>query len=164
MIKRMQSIVNKDIFIEPWECPLTGKEGLCFVGMTEIYDIRFFIVDNDAVYVVTIPRRSAFRLVDETYLDELGRLTGTGVKHPRYKTYKIWGTPFLKELDAQGLLFLHRPNKEDHFQYIIYTEDESPEFVSPPPEIKVYPGENCREIMKRLCDADFKTREEKGFA
>lgn len=164
MSKRMSSIIDKDVFIEPWECPLTCKDPLFFVGMLEVFDIRFFIVDHKSVYVVTIPRRSVYRVVDETCLGQLGKLITTGVKHPRYKTYKIWGTPFLKELDDQGLLFLHRPNKEDHFQYIIFTEDESPEFVSPEPIIDVYPDGEPSVIMKKLFEEDLKTREQVGFA
>ena len=164
MSKRMQSVVNKDVCIEPWECALTGKHPLFFIGMLEVYDIRFFILDQHALYVVTIPRRSVFRVVDETCLGELDRLITTGIEHPRYKTYKIWGTPFLKELDAQGLLFLHRPDKEDQFKYIIFTEDESPEFVSPEPKIDVYPDGKGSEIMRQLFEEDLKIREQKGFA
>lgn len=167
MIQRARSKFDKAVFVAPWDCILREKNHLFFTGLLEVYDIRFFIEDHDNVYTVTIPRRSPFRLVDETYLGTLGTLLTeeeSGPKFPNGKTWKAWGTPFLKELDGQGLLFHRRKNKEDHFQYIIFTEDESPEFVSTEPTIEIYPNGNGSEIMKKLFDQDLKTREETGFA
>ena len=164
-MERARSKFDKDVFVGPWECVLRDKKYLFFTGLLEIYDIRFFIEDHDNVYVVTIPRRSVFRLVDETYLTTLGTLLTeeeTGPKFPKGKTWKAWGTPFIKELG--DLLFLGVPDKEHQFQYIIFTEDESPEFVSPEPKIDVFPSGKCSEIMKRLFEEDLKTREQVGFA
>ena len=169
MIKRTRSKFGNDVFFSPWDCPLSGKDPLFFIGLLEVYDIRFFLGGKEAIYVVTIPRRSVFRLIDETQLGTLRELlTEAKGEVPlgknevwNHKAWKAWGTPFLKELGA--LVFLDYP-KEDQFQYIILTEDESPEFICYTPKIDVYPGKNDIEIMKRLFEEDLRTRQQEGFA
>ena len=71
MIKRIKSKFGKDVFFAPWDCPLSGVDPLFFIGLLEVHDIRFFLGAKDAIYVVTIPRRSVFRLIDETHLGTL---------------------------------------------------------------------------------------------
>ena len=168
MIKRIKSKFGKDVFFAPWDCPLSGVDPLFFMGLLEVHDIRFFLGAKDAIYVVTIPRRSVFRLIDETHLGTLmDVLTEAETEQPlrknevwNRKTWKVWGTPFLKELGS--LVFLDYP-KEDQLQYLILTEDESPEFVCYAPKIDVYPGRNDNEIMERLFKEDLQTRKQKGF-
>lgn len=160
MTKRFQSKEDRNVFFELWKCPLTGIHPLFFAGMLEILDIRFFLQGEEVFYSVTIPRRSVFRLADETYLGALSerlveeKIAPPSPKHHVWmnKTWKVWGTPFLKELNAQGLLFLDVP-KENHFQYLIWTEDESPEFISlKPPKIDVFPKGDRIEVIKTLLD------------
>jgi len=169
MTGKIKSKFGDDVFFAPWHCPLSAKDPLFFVGMLEVYHIRFFLGGKDALYVVTIPRRSVFRLIDETHLGKLmDILKETESEKPlsknevwNHKTWKAWGTPFLKELGS--LVFLDYP-KEDQFQYIILTEDESPEFVCYGPKVEVYPGRNDIEIMEKLFEEDIRTRQEKnGF-
>ena len=76
------------------------------------------------------------------------------------KTWKAWGTPFLKDLSP--LVFIDYP-EEDKFQYIILTENESPEFVCPEPKIEVYPNANDGKIIKKLFSEDLKARSKEGI-
>ena len=168
MTKRKSKFGN-DVFFAPWDCALSGKDPLFFLGLLEVYNIRFFLGGIDAIYVVTIPRRSVFRLVDESHLQTVFQVLTEAEGEPplgksevyRRKTWKAWGTPFLKELGP--LVFLDF-SEEEKFQFLILTEDESPEFICYEPKIDVFPGGNEIEIMRKLFEEDVKTRQEKnGF-
>jgi hypothetical protein len=164
---KRKSKFGSDVYLAPWDCVLNGKHPLFFSGLLEVYDIRFFLETQQDVYVVTIPRRSIFRLIDESHLQTIFQILTEAEGEPPLarsevyyrKTWKAWGTPFLK--DVGPLVFLDYP-KDEQFQYIILTEDESPEFVCYAPKIDAYPNGNSLEIMKTLFEEDIKTRQEKN--
>ena len=96
---------------------------------------------------MTIGRGWPYRVMDEAYAYKcLGKYI-VSAKEPKkkispgpkpYRTWKLWGTSFIKELDeGWELSGYQKPRDKNVFEYLIVTRDEWIEFVSGPPRWKV---------------------------
>lgn len=73
------------------------------------------------------------------------------VKRQNIRTYQLWNTPYVKELDANFVSSGYAKRRDKNIsQYMIRTDDETIEFVARKFEWVEYEGFNTQDIMEKL--------------
>lgn len=136
---KMKSVVD-GVSFERWNTPLTGNARVWLSSMYESKIQTHFIFTtgygtklkkDERIYVLTIPRASSYRLIEEEYAYTcIGKYFRDDPNRPkrrkparRYQTtWKISGASFTEELDEGKEL--SRKREKMRFEYLILTEDE----------------------------------------
>lgn len=140
--------------IEKWENPVSAFERIEFLGMVGISQSRFLLGTPSGVFCLTIPARTPYRIVDESYLGKTGKLFATKKKPRLCPTWKIWTSDLLNDLKRTHF-FMGLP-KTSQFSYFLVTGDECIEFVSTVPEWKAYGSRPIPEIARELLEQDLR--------
>jgi hypothetical protein len=150
--KKWLKMVSPQYTVEKWDCPLFNVAPLEFDGMLALDGIRFYFSDNKAtVYVVSIVRGDPFRVVSESYFMAVYspiQVKAEELKLPFGRTWKIWHSKFLEEINYSDLLFASAP-EEDRFQYFIGSDDECIEFVSGKVNVEVFSDTNFEKVFEK---------------
>ena len=150
--KKWLKSVSPKYTVEKWDCLLFNVAPLEFEGMLTLANTRFYFSDNKAtVFVVSIVRGDPFRVVSESYFMAVYcplQVKAKELKLPFGRTWKVWNSRFLEEINFSDLLFAGVP-EEYRFQYFIGSDDECIEFVSGKATIEVFPGTNYEEVFER---------------
>lgn len=154
--KKWLKTVSPQYTVEKWDCPLFNVAPLEFEGMLILDSIRFYFSDNKAtVYVVSIVRGDPFRVVSESYFMAVYcpiQEKAEELKRPFGRTWKVWHSKFLEEINYSDLLFAGAP-EEDRFQYFIGSDDECVEFISGKVNIEVFANTNFVEVFEKHASA-----------
>ncbi len=112
-------------------------------------------------HVMSIPRGYPYRVMDEaeaTYClwDYLIPIKSSSEKRNyRVRTWKLWGTPFSQECNSIGSLSDYdMKKKKDVVEYLVCTEDEWIECISPLPTWKSYKGVDLETLVTRHLRGD----------
>lgn len=150
--KEWLKTVSPKYNVARWDCPLFSVAPLVFEGMLALGDIRFYFTDDKrTVYVVSIVRGDPFRVVSKSYAMAVYcpmQVKAEELKLPFGRTWKVWYSKFLQEINYSNLLFLGVP-KEDQFQYFIGSDDECIEFVSGKVNVEVFSDTNFEEVFEK---------------
>lgn len=160
---------EKDAFYEKWKTPVGHAETLWLNAVFQSASrIHFFfsvarhfvrLKKKRDVHVMTIGRNWPYRLIEEEYAFSCLRhyisphpswsKENPDRRIPRSRTFKIWGTSFIHELDRGKALSDYKEERDKNiFEYFILTEDEWIEFVSPPPRWEVLHDTTVRTAVR----------------
>lgn len=149
---------EKDAFLERWKTPVSDAYLLWLSAVLQTASqVHFFfaiglpskkIKKKHDVHVMTISRYWPYRVIEEEYAHScIGRYFHTHPSEKKYppgfpigqsRTWKIWGTSFIQELDRGKALSDYKEERDKNiFEYLILTEGEWIEFVSGPPRWEV---------------------------
>lgn len=162
---RIKSAAGKDVYFEYWSTPLDKAKSLWLSSVLQtINKIHFFFRFNTdlskKIHVLTINRLSPYRLIEERYaVGCVDKNLETKKKKKNEKsallkgferrTWKLWGTQFIKEVDENTSLsnYSHTPDKTI-VQYLIRTNDEYIEFITrQEPKWKSYPNSKLEDLL-----------------
>ena len=150
--KHWLKTVSPKYTVKKWDCPLFNVAPLEFEGMLALENIRFYFSDNKrTLYVISIPRGDPFRVVSESYAMAVYcplQVKAEELKFPFGRTWKVWHSKFLEEINYSNLLFQGVP-EQDRFQYFIGSDDECVEFVSGKVNIEVFTNSNFEEVLEK---------------
>lgn len=145
---RTKSEFFKGVYFERWGTPISHGQSLSLWGVLVDHTLThfYFTVDEEKdCHVMTIDRLWPYRMIEEQYahkcLGKYFRVNPKGKKKPRpqfpryFKTWKMWGTSFIKELDeGYALSGYNKVRNKNHVAYLIETKDVWIEIVSGVPE------------------------------
>lgn len=153
---------KKGIFFEKWKTPVTSVQSLWVQGILHTAGATHFCLTVDKkkdVHLFSIAKREPYRVYDEDhncfiwkYLEPNRSLKKKRTVPQIWRTWKIWNTPFIKEMD-KGYYLSNYAKKRDPeiFQYLIVTQDEYIEFISDfPPRYEVFKKSNLVDILKHV--------------
>ena len=161
---------EKDVFFEKWKTPLSGAQNLWLDAVFQtISHTHFFfsisphfekVKNRHDVHVMTIGRNWPYRLIEEAYAYKcLGKYFAYDPSNPKKKstrrsgpqrTWKLWGTSFIKELDEGKALSDYEQERDKNiFECMIVTQDEWIEFVSGPPRWELHPHTTVKMAVRR---------------
>jgi hypothetical protein len=150
---KIKSVV-KGVYFENWKTPIEGVQYLWLSAVLQTAShAHFFFSEGDAlrgrkrrerIYVMTIGRNWPYRIIEEGFAHAcIGKYFRDDPQRPRRKskghsktqrTWKLWGTSFIRELDEGKVLSDYKKTRDKNiFEYLIATMDERIEFVSGPP-------------------------------
>lgn len=158
---RIRSEIYKEVFYEKWQTPISHGLFVWLWGIvqTQAHTHFFFTVDSEKdCHVMTIGRRWPMRLTDEDYascIRKYFRDAPIKRKKPKrqplrpFRTWKMWGTNYIKELDeGHALSDYKKPRDKKIFSYLIVTQDEWIEMVLSEPEWKVFRNTRAKKVMQ----------------
>lgn len=157
----------KGVFYEPWDTPVINEEILAFEGILTTRwknHICFSKYKQNDIYVITIHSTDPFRLFEEGHssflnkyfkYDELSPEEYTRLKPDSCRTWKLWGTQFIKEMD-EGLCLSDYKSEHDNniFQCIVATQDQILEFICPNPEWRIFEDSSFEAVVKYYLKED----------
>lgn len=160
---KKQSIVNKQIYFDIWESPIKHAQYLDLEAVFQTTgDIYFFFHARDkkklsTFFYLKVDRLSPFKMTEECiaygniwkYVQD--RKGKSKEKRQLIRTYQLWNTPYIKELDANLILSGYVKKRDKNIsQYMIRTDDETIEIVARKFEWIQYEGFNTLDIMTKL--------------
>lgn len=163
---KIKSAKHKNIFFEKWITPVTNAKFLWLDGIIQTgRGVHFFFRIGEALsnnfHVMSIWRGYPYRVMDETeasyYIGEY--IVPKFKKHKAknlsgfyLRSWKLWGTPFSQDSNSIGRLSDYDySQKKNVIEYLICTDDEWIECISPLPTWKSYKGIKLETlIMKHL--------------
>lgn len=116
---------------EAWKTILSANARVWFAGMVQSSELHFVLGTDEALISVTVPRRSPFAVIDESYTSTLRN----AFPPQPTPTWKIWNSPLVQSLGSSVLF--HEVEEEQKFSYFIATEDECIEVIGPEPRFEV---------------------------
>lgn len=159
---KTRSVGFKDVFHEKWQTPISHGQSIALMGLLQtITHVHFFFtIDAEKdCHVMTIGRHWPYRLIEEEYaficigkyLRETPAQKKRSKSHPRrpFRTWKFWGTSFVKELDEGHALSGYKMVRDkNQFSYFITTQDEWIEIVSNDPKWEVFRNTKVKKVMQ----------------
>lgn len=160
---KKQSIINKQVYFDIWETPIVNASYLDLEAVFQtISDIYFFFQARDkkklsTFFYLKVDRLTPYKMTEECiaygniwkYVQE--KKTKSKVKRQYVRTYQLWNTPYIKELDANLILSGYAKRRDKNIsQYMIRTDDETIELVARKFEWVQYEGFNTQDIMEKL--------------
>jgi hypothetical protein len=161
---------EKDVFLEKWKTPVGQAETLWLSAVFQsVSHTHFFfsiarhferLKKKRDVHVMTIGRYWPYRLIEEEYARScIGRYFHPHPSEEKHlsdfpiaqsRTWKIWGTSFIHELDRGKALSDYKEERDKNiFEYFILTEGEWIEFVSPVPRWEVLHDTTVKTAVRR---------------
>lgn len=160
---KKQSLINKQIYFDTWKTPIAHA---VFLDLETVFqtigNVYFFFQARDQKKISTffylkVDRLTPYKLTEECiafgniwkYVQE--KKTKSKVKRQHIRTYQLWNTPYVKELDANLVLSSYAKTRDKNIsQYMIRTDDETIELVARKFEWVQYEGFNTQDIMGKL--------------
>lgn len=167
---KIKSKVGNDVYFEEWPTVVSKARYLWIISVLQTGNQVHFILQinkGKKFYVLTAPRGCPFRLIDETYAvkcvskyivpDPSKNIKPLSVNKWRKKTWKIWGTAFINEVDENHALSNYEKEHDKNiFQYLVKTEDEWIEFISGPPTWRTYQNITLEALIAKILKEDKK--------
>lgn len=162
---KIKSKLN-DVYFEPWQTPVISAENLWCHGVLHTNWYTHFCVSINAekdIHVISIDHRSPYRIVDEDHQSYLEKYFASDLSPEERKlhipklcrTWKIWGTTFIHEMDEGRFLSgLGKEHDKEIFQYLMFTQDEWIEFISDPPRWETFKDSDIKTVMNHYLDVD----------
>ncbi|MBC7458785.1 MAG: hypothetical protein H7235_10930 [Bdellovibrionaceae bacterium] len=163
---KIKSTAGKDVYFENWSTPLDQGQWIWLISLLQTVDsIHFFFAftgdkASKRIHVMTIDRYCPYRLIEERYaVGCVGKNLLERKKENNYpsrnskgnhiKTWKLWGTQFIKEVDENTSLSNYSPIPNKNIvQYLITTEEEYIEFIADQePRWKSYPNMKIENLL-----------------
>lgn len=171
---------EKDVYFERLRTPLTGASILTLKGVLqagnyvhfffEIWKEKYWRTKKRDIHVMTIGAGWPYRLIEEEYAYAClgkyferhgGDLSKKRNRKPQ-RTWKLWGTSFIKELDEGRALSNYEsiPNK-NIVEYLVITEDEWIEWVECTPVWCLLRNTTAKSAMKKYLEMDLQALKRK---
>ncbi|MDD4974592.1 MAG: hypothetical protein PHY93_09600 [Bacteriovorax sp.] len=134
----------KGVLRERWKTPIMHNDQLWlhFILQT-ITGIHFFFTldQEEEIHIMTIDSGTPYRFTDESLgYHCIGRYFRTkkpfNSKIKRCSTWKLWNTSFILDLETGNALSGYAKKRDkNYFEYLISSQDEYIEFVTPTPPV-----------------------------
>ena len=160
---KKQSILNKQVYFATWETPVkhTPYLDLEAVFQTGGHIYFFFHARNkkklSTFFYLKVDRLTPYKMTEECiaygniwkYVQ--AKKERSNVKRHHIRTYQLWNTPYVKELDKNLVLSGYSKRRDKNIsQYMIRTDDETIELVARSFVWIQYEGFNTQDIMEKL--------------
>jgi hypothetical protein len=160
---KKHSIINKQVLFEVWDAPVVHAP---YLDLETIFQTRsdiyfFFHARNkkklSTFFYLKVDRLTPFKMTEECIaygnIWKYVREKKSKLKEKRHyiRTYQLWNTPYVKELDANFVLSGYAKKRDKNIsQYMIRTDDETIELVARKFEWVSYEGFNTQDIIEKL--------------
>ena len=160
----------KNVYFEHWDSPVKGTNILVFEGILTTPWLTHICVScyqNSDIHVLTIHATDPYRVLDEDHSCFYRKYFDSGLSknelkknHPDpCRTWKIWGTTFIQELDEGYYLSDFKSEHDENiFQYLIFTQDQWIEFICPNPIWKTFKNSSFEKVVIHYLKEDQKNR------
>jgi hypothetical protein len=172
---KIKSKVSKSTYFEHWSTPLDEAEWLSLNAVLQTnHNVNLFFQSEkrtqDKTYVMTFGRNWPYRLTEEEYaIGCIGKYfeKPKGKPEPpknrkgrRFRTWKLWGTQYIKDINTNHALSDYKPPKyKDIPQYLIITDDEWIEFIClGQPEWKIHKNMNMKKLISYYMKGSWKSK------
>jgi len=164
---KIKSEAGKNIYFEHWSTPLDQAKAVWLETFLMIGNKMhfFFRLEKGApniTYVMSLSRGWPIRFTEEEHAigcvakytvgkndENIAPVNSHGYQ---FKTWKLWGTQYIKEMDSNHALSDYKPRRNKNlFQHLIETQEEWIEFICTPgvePKWKVYKGTDVRSLVR----------------
>jgi hypothetical protein len=161
---------EKDVYIENWTTPVSHAEDLSLSAVLQtasrIHFLFFPVFKGERpkkkrdIYVMTTCRGWPYRVIDEEYAHSgVGRYFHPHPSEKKHladrplaksRTWKIWGTSFIQELDRGKALSNYEEKRDKNiFEYFVLTDCEWIELASPSVDWEILRDTTVKAAIRR---------------
>jgi hypothetical protein len=156
---KIKSSAKKDILFACWDTPVMHNDQLWLLLALHLdMGTHFFFQRNykskKELYELILPGRESYRITDEglgivrKYLRSEKQAKTKEMN--RCSTFKIWNTPYAKDIFGSLPISKEELKAKEIFQYYIYTQNELIEFISlTAPEWKLHKNTKLEKLVTK---------------
>ena len=161
---KFKSKTGQGVYFEHWSTPLDQAQSIWLTSMVMSSNMVHLIFNLEkgsanVKFVMSLGRGWPIRMTDEGYavgcIGKYFEKEKTVPKLPKncksvqFKTWKLWGTKYIKEIDENHALSEYKQKKDTNiFQYLIITQDEWIEFICPgEPEWNIHKNSSTQKLI-----------------
>jgi hypothetical protein len=126
-----------------WDTPVKDAWLYLITVLQDFQNVHFFFEcrfnngeDDPLIYELSIPTGDSYKITEEVQGNKVNKsfFEGQELKreeYVKYRTFKVWNTPYAKDTYCSGLALAEHEINSDHiFEYVIKGQDEWVEFFT----------------------------------